>query len=76
MGIKLASHLKRNRFGMFYFRQVVPPDLREFFAFKQISRSSGTSRRGEATALALKYGASGGVALWNRRSHVHIGRAG
>lgn len=61
MGIKLASHLKRNRFGLFYFRQVVPPDLRRFFAFKQISRSTGTSRRGEAVALALQYGASVGL---------------
>lgn len=58
MGIKLASHLKRNRFGLFYFRQVVPLDLRKFFAFKEISRSTGTSRRGQAIAMARQYGAT------------------
>jgi len=57
VSIKLASHLKRNRFGVFYFRQVVPPDLRKFFAFKEFSRSTKTSRRGEAAALARNCGA-------------------
>jgi integrase len=55
---RVAAHLKRNRFGVFYFRQVVPPDLRVFFAFKEISRSTGTSRRAEAAALAQHYGAA------------------
>ena len=54
MAIKAVSHLKRNRFGMLYFRRVIPPDVRCFFAFKEISRSTGTSRRGEAGALARR----------------------
>ena len=54
MKIKVVSHLKRNRFGMLYFRRVIPPDVRCFFAFKEISRSTGTSKQGEAGALARR----------------------
>lgn len=58
LGIKVVSHLKRNRFGMLYFRRVVPPDVRRYFAFKEISRSTGTSKRGEAASLARRLGAT------------------
>ena len=58
MGWKLKSYLKRNRFGVFYFRRVVPPDVRGFFAFGEVSRSTGTSNRGEAVVLARRMGAA------------------
>ena len=58
MGIRLAAYLKRNRFGVFYYRRVVPPELRSFFVFTQISRSTRTSSRDEARSLALRFSAS------------------
>lgn len=58
MAIRIASYLKRNRFGVFYFRRVIPPDLHPNFAFRQISRSMRTSNTCAARGLALRFGAS------------------
>lgn len=57
MRYRAAEYLKRNRFGIFYFRRVIPPDLRVFFAFKEVARSTGRSDRREAAALARRYSA-------------------
>jgi integrase len=48
MGIKIASHLHRNRHGIYYFRQAVPPDLRRAFSVKEVYVSLRTGFRGEA----------------------------
>ena len=58
MKVRLSAYLKRNRYGIFYFRRVVPPDLRPQFAFTQISRSLRTCSRVEAKSQALHYSAS------------------
>lgn len=58
MTIWLASYLKRNRFSAFYFRRVVPSDLREFFAFKEVARSTGAASRREPFPLVRRMGAS------------------
>jgi integrase len=58
MAYRVAAHLKQNRFGVFYFRRVIPRDLKQFFAFKEVSRSTGMSRPGEAAALALRFSAT------------------
>lgn len=54
MAIRLSSYLKRNRFGIYYFRRVIPPDVRAHFAFREVSRSTGTSRRCEALIIARR----------------------
>lgn len=58
MAIRLASYLKRNRLGVYYFRRVIPFDLRRFFAFREFERSTGTTTRREANVLARRMGAS------------------
>ena len=58
MSIRLKSYLKRNRFGIYYFRRVIPRDLRKYFAFRQVSRSTLTHDPREARCLALRFGAS------------------
>jgi integrase len=58
MTIRIRSYLKRNRFGVYYFRRVVPRDLKPFFAFRQLSRSTLTRDPREARSLALRFGAS------------------
>jgi len=58
MTIRLHSYLKRNRFGVFYFRRVIPLDLRNRFAFGQIARSTRTCNSQEAQSLALRLSAS------------------
>lgn len=58
MTIRLHSYLKRNRFGIFYFRRVIPLDLRNRFAFGQIARSTRTCNSQEAQSLALRLSAS------------------
>lgn len=44
MAIRLASYLKQNRFGIYYFRRVIPFDLRRFIAFREFERSTGTNQ--------------------------------
>lgn len=58
MAIRLASYLKQNRFGVFYFRRVIPPDLQPYLAFRQIARSTRTSRVADARGLVLRFIAS------------------
>src|SRR5450759_4765311 len=58
MAIRLASYLKQNRLGVYYFRRVIPFDLRRFFAFREFERSTGTTTRREAGVLARRMGAS------------------
>ena len=58
MAIRLASYLKRNRFGVFYLRRVIPPDLRRFFPIREISRSAGATSRRDAVSSVRRFGAS------------------
>lgn len=58
MRYRSTGYLKLNRFGLFYFRRVIPPDLRGFFAFKEVARSLRTGSPKEAASLARRYGAS------------------
>jgi integrase len=51
MAIRLPSHLHRNRYGIFYFRLSVPPDLQHLFQQREIYKSLGTARRCEAVRL-------------------------
>ena len=53
MPIKLASHLYRNRCGVFYFRAEVPQDLHQCFGQREIHRSLRTSVRREAVSRAM-----------------------
>jgi len=53
MAIRIASHLHRNRFGIYYFRQSIPADLRPFFLVSEIYQSLRTGARREAVQLAL-----------------------
>lgn len=53
MAIKLASHLYRNRCGVFYFRAVVPQDLQRCFRQREIHRSLHTSVRREAVSRVM-----------------------
>lgn len=53
MAIRLASHLYRNRCGVFYFRAVVPQDLRQSFANREIHRSLRTCDRRDAVARVM-----------------------
>lgn len=57
MRYRAADYLKRNRFGIFYFRRVIPPELRGFFALREVARSTGRTDRREAVALARRYSA-------------------
>lgn len=52
MAVRLASYLHRNRFGIFYFRRVIPPDIRKFFAFREVYRSLATASSREAAKAA------------------------
>ena len=58
MAIELASYRERNRLGVYYFRRVIPFDLRRFFAFREFERSTGTTTRREANVLVRRMGAS------------------
>lgn len=53
MPIRIASHLYRNRHGWYYFRLVLPHDLREHIAKREVRFSLGTEQRHEATSCAL-----------------------
>ena len=50
MAIRIAAHLCCNRFNVFYYRRVVPLDLRRFLGQAEIYRSLGTSSRRDAIA--------------------------
>jgi hypothetical protein len=52
MAIRVASSLHRNRYGILYFRMVVPADLQHRFASKEIYRSLRTASIKDATAAA------------------------
>ena len=58
MAIRLASYLRQNRLGVYYFRRVIPLNLRRFFAFREFERSTGTTTRREANVLARRTGSS------------------
>lgn len=53
MPIRLASHLYRNRHGWFYFRLIVPHDLRPHLQQCDVRFSLNTEQRQEAIILAL-----------------------
>lgn len=54
MPIRLATHLYRNRHGMFYFRFVTPKDLREFLHKSEIRFSLRTEQRHDAIYSAAQ----------------------
>lgn len=53
MSIKIPSHLFRNKHGTFYFRWVLPKDLRAFANQNEVRFSLYTESRQKALALAL-----------------------
>ena len=53
MSIRIASHLFRNRHGTFYFRLVVPKDLRDSIKQREVRFSLQTEQRRQAMATAL-----------------------
>ena len=53
MSIRIATHLFRNRHGTFYFRLVVPNDLRDYINQREIRFSLHTETRQKAIAFAL-----------------------
>jgi len=57
--------LQRNRFGVWYWRRVVPPALRDRLPLKEVSLSLGTTSRKAAlpASLRLRIAASGLVKL-------------
>ncbi len=54
MSIKLATHLYRNRHGMFYFRFVTPKDLRDFLHKSELRFSLKTEQRHDAIYFAAQ----------------------
>ena len=52
MAIRTASCLHRNRFGVFYFRKVIPADLLHCFSVRELYRSLRTASSREATKAA------------------------
>ncbi len=56
MAIRLTSYLKRNRFGIYYFRRVSPIPLRALFVRREICRSLGTSNRHNASVQSQALG--------------------
>lgn len=57
MAIRLSSHLKRNRFGVFYFRRAIPFAIAEHFKQREIYRSLGTCDRRDAIMRSQAFGA-------------------
>lgn len=53
MPIKIASHLYRNRHGTFYFRLVVPSDLRDRIGRTEVRLTLATEQRQQATISTL-----------------------
>ena len=41
MRYRAADYLKQNRYGVFYYRRMIPPDVRRFFALLEVARSTG-----------------------------------
>jgi hypothetical protein len=56
MAIRLTSYLKRNRFGIYYFRRAVPFAYAEHFKQREIYRSLRTSNRHEAMVQSQAFG--------------------
>ena len=54
MPIRLATHLYRNRHGMFYFRYVIPKDLRKHLNKSEVRFSLKTEQRHDALYFALQ----------------------
>lgn len=52
MAIKLPSHLRRSRSGTLHFRIAIPPDVRHYFASREIYRSLRTASVREAVPVA------------------------
>lgn len=55
MSIKLATHLYRNRHGIFYFRFVIPKKLRSGVIQREIRFSLNTERRYDAIHSAIQF---------------------
>lgn len=55
MTIRLASHLHKNRYGVYGFRVVIPRDLRLCLSRKEIRVSLRTSNKAHAKKLAARY---------------------
>jgi integrase len=53
MSIRIATHLYRNRHGFFYFRLLIPRDLRDSVKRREIRFSLDTEQRQQALALVL-----------------------
>ena len=58
MAIRVASYLKRNRFGVYCFRRVIPPGLRAILGAAEITRSTHTRDPREAAVVVRKLSAS------------------
>ena len=54
MSIKLASHLYRNRHGAFYFRFIIPKDLRHLVGQSELRFSLNTECRYDALHSAIQ----------------------
>ena len=54
MPIKLATHLYRNRHGMFYFRFVIPKDIKSYLDKSEFRFSLKTEQRHDAIYFAAK----------------------
>ena len=57
VAIRLSSHLKRNRFGVFYFRRAIPFAIAAHFQQREIYRSLGTCDRRDAIMRSQAFGA-------------------
>ena len=58
MAIRITSYLKRNRFGIYCFRRVIPPELRVILGTAEITRSTRTRDPREAAMLVRSWSAS------------------
>jgi integrase len=57
VAIRISSHLKRNRFGVFYFRRAIPFVIAAHFQQREIYRSLGTCDRRDAIMRSQAFGA-------------------
>ena len=69
MSIKLATHLYRNRHGMFYFRFVIPQDLRPLLGRKPPIHPPTTANRAYASLLLFQ-----GDERWRHGKVQNIGK--
>lgn len=53
MAVRVAARIYRNRHGMYYFRHVIPVDLRDALQVREVRLSLHTERRHEAIGAAL-----------------------